>query len=105
MVDGLQREIPRHELDDRFEAVERRTDANARETGLCNRRIDNSIGAPLLQQVFRHLAHDGATSKNMNNEKNKQHQQKINARGKVDNNDANNNNNNNNDDDEQKPTL
>ena len=50
LVDRLHGEVEGHELDDRAQARERRADADAGETVLGDRRVDDATIAEFLQQ-------------------------------------------------------
>src|SRR4029077_13082548 len=49
------REVPRHELDDRPEADHGRPDPHAREPRLGDRRVDDALLAEAREHPFRHL--------------------------------------------------
>ncbi len=55
LVDRLHGEIPGHELDDRFQPGKRGADAEAGKAVLGDRRVDDALGAELLQQPLRDL--------------------------------------------------
>src|SRR6185312_14069421 len=55
LIDGYEREVPRHELDDRPQPGHGRTDADADEAALGDRRVDDALLAELLQHPLRHL--------------------------------------------------
>eukprot|EP01051_Picozoa_sp_SAG22_P009210 SAG22_NODE_751_length_7449_cov_14.062721_4_plen_193_part_00 len=55
LIDGLHREVPRHELADGLEALERRADGDAGEAGLCDRRVDDALGPELVVKPFGDL--------------------------------------------------
>ena len=50
LVEGEQREIDRHDLDDRPHAAHRRADARAGEGGLGQRRVADAFGPELVQK-------------------------------------------------------
>jgi hypothetical protein len=52
MINGLQGEVPSHELDNGFEPIGGSAHPNACETNLSDGRIDNSIGSILVEQPF-----------------------------------------------------
>ena len=53
LVDRQQREVPRHEFDDRTQPCHRRPDADAGEAEFGDRGVDDAHLAELLQQSFR----------------------------------------------------
>jgi len=55
MVDGLHREVERHELADGLEALEGGADGNPREAHLRDRGVHDPLRAVLRVQVARHL--------------------------------------------------
>ena len=55
LVNRLHGKVERHELDDRFEPGHRSTNADAGETMLGNRRVDDPFGTEFVQQPLRHL--------------------------------------------------
>ena len=55
LVEREQREVPRHELDDRPQPDHRRADADAGEAELGDRRVDDAHLAELLEQPLRDL--------------------------------------------------
>ena len=55
LVEREEREIPRHELDDRTEPDHRRADANAGEAELGDRRVNNAHRAKFVEQSLRNL--------------------------------------------------
>ena len=55
LVDRLHGEVEGHELDDRLQPAERRADAQAGEAVLGDRRVDDALGAELLEQALADL--------------------------------------------------
>src|ERR1041384_2007082 len=55
LVEREQRKVPRHELDHRAEPAHRGADADAGESKLGDGRIDDALGAELLEQSPAHL--------------------------------------------------
>jgi hypothetical protein len=55
LVDGQQREVPGHHLDDRTEADHRGADADAGEPQLGDGRVDHPLGTELLEESTAHL--------------------------------------------------
>ena len=55
MVDRLQREVERHELDDRLQPAHRRAGAEPGEAVFGNRRVDDACWAEFLEQPLRDL--------------------------------------------------
>jgi hypothetical protein len=55
LIERQQREVERHHLHDRPQADHGRADAHAGEARLRDRRVDDALGAELLQKALRHL--------------------------------------------------
>jgi hypothetical protein len=55
LVDRLHGEVEGHELDDRLQPAERSADAEAGKAVLGDRRVDDALGAELLEQALAHL--------------------------------------------------
>ena len=55
LVDGLHGEVPRHELADRFEALEGRSDRDAGEASLRDRGVHHPLRAKLIVEPPGHL--------------------------------------------------